>query len=369
MKDFKETRVRGPDLVASHLLECILRGEWRQGSRIPSIDRLETMLPFSRVTIHLGIRKLVVNGFLSARRGCGTYVRNDQLRQRIALLNIASVDHPTRTLFSSLVTHKAEKYLMEHGCEVDIYSESRTPLDAGRFAHDIGDRRFDGLLSIQSAAPVLLPQLAFWQGNEIPHVHVGVHRQCHSVDVDFGSYVEAALTEILARGHRTLACLVSLTSPIGKSVVEQAAKREVVIPSGWQGYPEKGDELPEEAGFRGFLHLWQQGEKKPTAIICFDDVIAKGATQAVLALRLKKQPLIVAPVNKDSGIYYPIPIVSFETNTDELVSKAVELLFRILKDPNMLKTSWLVKPVLRNTPHPLVVLTKPPTWETLAASR
>lgn len=60
--------------VRAHVLEKIDSGEWREGDRIPSESQLAEQFDASRMTIHIALRDLAVEGVLVRRQGAGTFV-------------------------------------------------------------------------------------------------------------------------------------------------------------------------------------------------------------------------------------------------------------------------------------------------------
>lgn len=69
--------------VETQILDCLARGEWKPGDRIPTEPQLAERFGVAVFTIRAGIAELVNSGMLVRRQGKGTFVaRHDRQRQR-----------------------------------------------------------------------------------------------------------------------------------------------------------------------------------------------------------------------------------------------------------------------------------------------
>src|SRR5690242_4543946 len=60
--------------VEREILQCLARGEWKPGDRLPSEAELAERLGVAVFTLRSGIQKLVDSGVLLRRQGKGTFV-------------------------------------------------------------------------------------------------------------------------------------------------------------------------------------------------------------------------------------------------------------------------------------------------------
>ena len=60
--------------VEREIMQCLARGEWKPGDRLPSEQELADRLGVAVFTIRAGIQKLVDSGILLRRQGKGTFV-------------------------------------------------------------------------------------------------------------------------------------------------------------------------------------------------------------------------------------------------------------------------------------------------------
>ena len=64
--------------VKRHILEGVKRGEWADGSRLPSEHELQTALGVSRMTVHRALRELSSEGLVTRVQGVGSFVATPQ---------------------------------------------------------------------------------------------------------------------------------------------------------------------------------------------------------------------------------------------------------------------------------------------------
>ena len=87
----RETSKPAPlyERVKQHVQDRVNRGEWTDGTRLPSELELVEALGVSRMTVHRALRELSAEGLLSRIQGVGTFVSVPQ--QRSALLEIRDI--------------------------------------------------------------------------------------------------------------------------------------------------------------------------------------------------------------------------------------------------------------------------------------
>jgi GntR family transcriptional regulator len=89
--------------LADLFRQRIVKGVWKEGEKLPSLERLVAEFEVARVTVRQAIERLTRDGLVSPQRGRGTFVtgapRDDRwLRVETTLQNLADVyrdTHPT----------------------------------------------------------------------------------------------------------------------------------------------------------------------------------------------------------------------------------------------------------------------------------
>ena len=75
--------------VKRHIIDGVRRGEWTDGSQLPSEHELRRVLGVSRMTVHRALRELTSEGLLTRVQGVGTFVTTP--KPRSALLEIVDI--------------------------------------------------------------------------------------------------------------------------------------------------------------------------------------------------------------------------------------------------------------------------------------
>ncbi|AQX54691.1 GntR family transcriptional regulator [Priestia flexa] len=92
--------------IKEMIKEKIMSTEWQAGSAIPSENTLSKLLSVSRLTVRQGIQELVDEGYLTRKRGVGTFVLENKIEQKlVAATSFTSLMHqkgkvPTSTILS-----------------------------------------------------------------------------------------------------------------------------------------------------------------------------------------------------------------------------------------------------------------------------
>jgi GntR family transcriptional repressor for pyruvate dehydrogenase complex len=96
------------ELVAKRLLGLIASGALKPGDRLPPERELAQQLNVGRTTVREALKLLTLGGLLEARRGDGTYVRQE---------------------FTSLLSQQVQWPLLLHGDEIEMIFEVREALE------------------------------------------------------------------------------------------------------------------------------------------------------------------------------------------------------------------------------------------------
>jgi GntR family transcriptional repressor for pyruvate dehydrogenase complex len=96
------------ELVAKQLLDSLSNGSLKPGDKLPAERDLATQFNVGRTTVREALKLLTLSGLLEAKRGAGTYVRQD---------------------FSSFLIQQVEWPLLLNAHQVDMVLEVRQPLE------------------------------------------------------------------------------------------------------------------------------------------------------------------------------------------------------------------------------------------------
>jgi GntR family transcriptional regulator len=82
LSSFKNSPIPRYVQLADHFRQCIARGIWPLGHKLPSLEALMLEFEVARVTVRQAIELLARDGLLSAQRGRGTFVTGNPAKDR-----------------------------------------------------------------------------------------------------------------------------------------------------------------------------------------------------------------------------------------------------------------------------------------------
>ena len=357
MKDSTNKKHRyGYEIVASDILARIIRGEWAKGERIDTIDELEKTYSYSRMTIFKAVQHLSAQGYLSMKRGSGVYVESTNIIRKIGLIFSDDLLQSQSTPYAYTLFKAAEVYFSQHDATTKVYVEKKGEtiqewLPLPELETDLRNGYLDGILTISCNAPVSLMQTDFWKTYKVPHVSLTDHELAdYRVLHDITALFEGALDYSLKHKQKKIAVIY----PGGanndqKSIKTILKKKKIDIKPDWFLDDFNAENNPELTGYDQMLRLWQQDDK-PDTLIVTDDIIAKGVTLAALRLNINipEKLLIIAAANKKSGVFYPLPVIKLEYDTNEIINIAGNLLFDLIMNKKCKPASIHIKPQLND---------------------
>jgi DNA-binding LacI/PurR family transcriptional regulator len=338
-------------LIAADILSRIQSGEWRKGTKLPSIDELEQTYEYSRMTIFKAIQELARQGYLKAERGVGTFVARERLGGRIGLVVSDDVLNPQRTPWAPMFSRQLRAFFerVDYSFKIYIEESSESPAAAGGFneelAEDLRGRRLTGLVTAHCNAPQYLPTWKEWAQASVPLVDVSSYRTIpHRVEFDKASVIEIWL-RLCAGNERVRPAALFSAEP--EYALAQATQRGFVTCPEWYPVNVVTQEV-ERVGYQAMLDLWRHAEK-PDALLVGDDIAAKGVVQAIveLGVTVPDDLLVAAVASRDSGVFYPIELAMIEFDTAECARLAAEMLLDLIHDSDMSPRTEVLKPCLR----------------------
>lgn len=132
--------------VKQHILDGMRRGEWTDGSQLPSEHELRATLGVSRMTVHRALRELSAEGLVTRVQGVGTFVSTQQPRS--ALLQIVDI--------ADDITERGHRHTMR---VVKLEAIRANEELAATFEERVGAKLFVSLiLHMEDDVPVQLEQ-------------------------------------------------------------------------------------------------------------------------------------------------------------------------------------------------------------------
>ena len=340
-------------VVVDDILRRIRKGEWREGDKLPPLAALEKEYPQSRMTLYKALRNLTDRGYLIMARRRGTFVRTTHVRSRIAILTGALIFDMGAAPFVVQAFRYAHAYFSRCGMAAQLYSEdtlSPTASPAG-LREEFEQQKLTGLLTVSATFPwrhMLTPE---WRAKAIPHVNLGEGNTAYSIGVDHKAFLELALAEAKARGRRRVVLLEREEHAVGHldffrqrcaAIGLAVCPLPASMPPTGIGY--------EEYGYQLLHRVWAasgNAGERPDAAIIPDDVIAKGISQAALALTLSvpDELMMIAMTNRGTHFFYPTPIVSIEVDVESMVAAAAGMLIDLINGVKVPPRAVMVPPI------------------------
>jgi len=334
--------------IADNLLGRIRSGQWKAGDRLPPISELETEFPQSRMTLYHALRHLVDGGYLTMTQGRGTFVRAVEVRPRVAILTGPHLFQQSLTPFMLQAFHHAHAILARDGMDSQLYAEdplASSCMPPGLLGELSGDK-LAALLTIDATFPYRHMTSDHWREHAVPHVHIGAVIAPYTFYVDRRAFLDQAIDLAAAQGRKRLA-LVEKHEHIAEDLEYFQDRCDVV---GVAACPEPVS-MPaaglsfEQYGFELLRRYWDTSDQPDTLVIP-DDAIAKGASQAALALNIDvpDQCMLIAMTNRGSGVFYPLPMTCIEVDVAEIVRQAADLLHQLMQGANIPPQRILIPP-------------------------
>lgn len=322
--------------IRADMVRRIEAGEWVAGEAIPSLNELEHLYPASRMTILRVMHLLEEEGYVRVEHGSGTYVRQRLPGRRVGILcgdNIFSVPQPP---FTAAVCGGLSTWLEKAGYQPRIYVvESYEQTDSCYPNHALAldvKRELTCALALISTEP--LPDLladAANRGLPVADCGANVLHPAH-VTMDTETGIGECVRWLAEHGRNRIALIsgTQTAEPLFRRACAQGGLTPMHHPALTSPVPPGntspiGDGMTEvNAEEHGFLQACELFARPvhPDAVIVTDDVMAKGVAQALLArgVRVPENLTLVAMGNSGVPMFYPVPLVSYEYDTGEIVN-------------------------------------------------
>lgn len=336
--------------IAGDLRRRILRGEWPEGERMPTINALERELPVSRMTIVRAMRVLRERGLVVTRGKGGTVVAPGAASPRIGLLSRLRFDTPGHAEFTHRLTERVREALVNRGFWPIAFAESAPPYPDGvpsaALLDAVAHGTLDGVVDVSSSFPAW--NAAQVEPLTVPAVHFGVYPAPHQVFYDIAAIVDFAVALIAGTGRRAVGLIGNLPPQRARLCAAQGRLGVTADPRWLVTDPA---ETSEAFGFRALHEIWRRPGRRPDAIFVSDDVIAQGVVQGALALRIAvpDELLIVCMGNDEIDRFYPCPVVRADLSLAALAASVTDRLADVIGErvepgAAFLVTDYVVRP-------------------------
>jgi DNA-binding LacI/PurR family transcriptional regulator len=172
----------------------------------------------------------------------------------------------------------------------------------------------------------------------------------YNFGADNGPPVEEGLRHLLGRGLRKVAFMAG--KPWQVEVKRQMLtylrvmeENRLAVRPGWL----RCDQPPSaRSGYEEFRRLWAMDDH-PEAILIDDDIMALGATRAMveLGVSVPRELTVMVQTVRWSGLVFPVPVIALERDAEAVGVAGAEIAVRLLRNEPIESPQVWVKPATR----------------------
>ena len=259
-------------------------------------------------------------------------------------LIIKEIDNP----YSSKVMKGVYDECSRQGYTVLLASSELSAEKEYEIINTLLSKQIDGLLisPIQSEEADFT-HLANLLSNNFPLVTLGNIRNYNANTVDIDNFQAAydAVSYLIKLGHKKIAHLAG-PSHSGHGQKRFEGYQQALIDNGIlinKNYILSVEPYIEN-GYKTGLKLFSTGEKPPTAIFCYNDLVAIGVVKALLELNIKvpEEVSVIGFDNIDFSEYVRIPLTTIQMPAYEIGRAATKLLIKQIANSTRLLNEKII---------------------------
>lgn len=355
--------------LSDALLNQITDGTMQPGELLPSERQLHTLLTLSRPTIRQAINSLIQQGLVQRVPGKGTFVLEPETTRTPTGLIGLIVSRPNFHFFYPQLAAAFDDRVRQsnfgmvmamHGDRADLLSEV-----------------IEGLLLTQHIVGLAITPPRFGDAlrviqrlrrAKVPFVFIGrqdTDVQVDSVAPDNQQIGYQATRHLIDLGHRRIAHLGFSDYSTGRSRLEgyQLAMAEAELPADFVEIPEHistgiagiddGDPSTRIAvPARETALALLARDKRPTAVFCFNDIVAMGIYKAAreMGLHIPRDLSLISVDNLPTLTHFEVPLSTFALPGAEIGRQGANLLLRRIAGEEIGPQQYLLPaPMLRRS--------------------
>jgi len=332
--------------IESQILERIAAGELTPGVVLPPIRDIATELNLSYVTVQQAFAALARAGAVQQLRGKGTVVLDAGVRGAVGIYCRYSVFEVDSPAFCRYAVSMALRQLKQHGMSHRIYLGDEGEKD-GRAVDDIVSDlragRLGGLLVIECTS-YLRP--AIDAARELGVPVVALHKTAPGladlwVDMDADDFVVRSIEYLAGQGRSRIAVTYTINPT---STPDHDAIERLIARAGLEGCVVSitGHPCTRPGGYAAMAAL---AERELDGLVVLDEFMASGIEQYLVeqAVEVPDSLAVVTQWSPNSGVHFVLPFVRYESDTDECVVEAMDLLRATMAGDAVDKTQRLLR--------------------------
>lgn len=318
---FERSRV---SRCSKDIVRFVHSGGYAEGDQLPPQQELRITLGASNDTVTAAMARLVKMGLLTRKNKIGTVVADFEAATKMnwsfGIGTFVAADHGPSAFFSNL-HYRCLIALSRMNCRCSTYFRVDRPTwpehrlrEYVGLEEDVLVEHLDGLLMLSPLDG------RDWHGVEkggVPVCIVGTYRDTRSgVLIDTDSFVTDAIAALRERGCKSVELVDSSRGPeFTKSAKKLGYSSISIIKPGFDAGPNFVREL-----------LSRPESKRPDGFAVTDDYVAMELSEGLHGAG-SYRPQLAVMTNIQMPIAFSLPVVRFGLDLDELVDKAVRLLY------------------------------------------
>ncbi len=333
--------------IYERIHHAILSGEYAIGQRIPTEAELGSWYHASRPTIARALRDLEQEGYLTRRRGAGTFVREfKRAPSRLLGLTVPHTESGILAPVCSEILHRAEKcgYGVLFGGAVARRAEA-VPQDIAAFCQPFIERKVAGVFFL----PLIPPRSRQDANRQIARRLTEAGISVVLLDRDIQDYPDRSpydlvgvdnrrngyvvTQHLLKQGCRRIV-FVTIDLPVSTSTARAAGYRDALVDHGITPEPDwvqRWATTYDVDFVRGLLAL------QADAFVCINDDVARLLMHhlAVLGVRVPDDVRIVGFDDLPFSASLPVPLTSMHQPTRDIGASAMDAMISRLENPQL----------------------------------
>ncbi len=334
--------IRIPERIATQLRTDI-SSNFKVGDKLPTVLELAKRFDVSKHSISCALDILARDGIVKKWQGSGVYVADQTAHQHVAVLLELDISLPDISIFWRQVAQQVRLGLRAKGFRTRLYAGHDRP-GSDMTKQPCADLVEDVLADQVSGAVVVWGSvLPDWARHLQTHHHpiVSSFREFGpSIEFDYELMVREGVQRLIAAGRRDLA-LIEWTAPVHNTrnrsrlmqmFASELANHGISYKEAWTRH----DIHPvlDGAGWAEFREIWAAVDgKKPNGLLITDDILFRGAAQAIKELGIRVPDQLMVATHRNKGTLPPceFPVDVAEADPDEYAQVMVELMAQQLQ--------------------------------------
>ncbi|MBU1077302.1 MAG: GntR family transcriptional regulator [Spirochaetes bacterium] len=323
-----------------------------QNKQLPTEKELCDKFKISRVTVRKAIDNLVKNNVLVRTTGKGTFVKTEDknrfLRIGVAINKLSSIGHPYLSRIMAGMARSFEKY--NYNFHILCTDKKSSSLKANYFyLNAVKSKLVNGLIIVGEEAEI--PDILNLKKMNYPFVLINNYMSDSTIPSiqlhnEKGAY--DAVSYLIKLKHKRIAFICGeLRFKVDLQRLEgyRRALHEKNIPFDNTLLSECS--FDEHAAYLQTVKLLKLNNP-PSAFFCSDDIIARGVFKGAAEMK-KKIPGDISVVGFNDMDFAPllkVPLTTMHLSLNNIGEKAVEMLFKIIRNEPLTEKNILIEPVL-----------------------